>query len=322
VRALPQPRGEVIRLTRASHPLMTTSQSSLRSHSRPLDAGASALISLLCLSWGLNQVAIKFALPEVPPFTQALVRTGGGLLIVLVWIWLRGIRLTQRDGTLTAGVAAGVLFAVEFLLVFAGLQYTSASRASLFLYTAPFFVALGAPLVLPGERLGPVQWFGLVLCFVGLALAIGVPQPSLDSQTLLGDLLLIGAGAAWGATTLLIKASKLTRVSPEKTLIYQLAVSVPILAVAAFAHERIDVMPGGVALSWLVYQVLVVGITFPFWFWFIQRFAATRVSAFTFLTPLFGVAAGCLLLREPFTLAFGAAVVLVLAGLALVNRPR
>jgi drug/metabolite transporter (DMT)-like permease len=81
-------------------------------------------------------------------------------------------------------------------------------------------------------------------------------------------------------------------------------------------------MPGAVALSWLTYQVLVVGITFPFWFWFIQRFSATRVSAFTFLTPLFGVAAGCLLLDEPFTLAFGASVVLVLVGLALVNRPR
>ena len=121
----------------------------------------------------------------MPPFTQALVRTGGGLVIALAWVWLRGIRLTQRDGTLAAGIAAGVLFAVEFLLVFAGLQLTSASRASLFLYTAPFFVALGAPLVLPGERLGPAQWFGLVLCFVGLALAIGVPQPqSSDSRTL------------------------------------------------------------------------------------------------------------------------------------------
>ena len=295
---------------------------SLRSHSRPLDAGASALISLLCLSWGLNQVAIKFALPEVPPFTQALVRTSGGLVIVLAWVWLRGIRLTQRDGTLAAGIAAGVLFAVEFLLVFAGLQFTSASRASLFLYTAPFFVAVGAPLVLPGERLGPAQWFGLVLCFVGLALAIGVPQPSLDSRTLIGDFFLIGAGASWGATTLLIKATRLSHISPEKTLVYQLAVSVPILAVAAFACERVTVMPGAVALSWLTYQVLVVGITFPFWFLFIQRFSATRVSAFTFLTPLFGVAAGCLLLDEPFTLAFGAAVVLVLVGLALVNRPR
>jgi drug/metabolite transporter (DMT)-like permease len=293
---------------------------SLRSHSRPLDAGASALMTLLCLCWGLNQVAIKFALPEVPPFIQALIRTGGGLAIVLAWVLIRRIPLIKRDGTLWAGIAAGVLFAVEFLMIFAGLQFTSASRASLFIYTAPFVVALGAPLVLPGERLGPMQWFGLVLCSAGLALAIGVPQANVDAGTLFGDLLLVGAGVSWGATTLVVKATRLSRVSPEKTLVYQLAVSVPIIAVAALVTERVSGMPGASALSWLAYQVLVVGITFPFWFWFIQRYAATRVSAFTFLTPLFGIAAGCLLLRESFTLAFGGAAVLVLVGLVLVNR--
>jgi drug/metabolite transporter (DMT)-like permease len=295
---------------------------SLGARSRPLDAGAGALMTLLCLCWGLNQVAIKFALPEVPPFTQAFIRTGGGLAIVLAWVLIRRIPLIKRDGTLSAGIAAGVLFAVEFLMIFAGLRFTSASRASLFIYTAPFVVALGAPVVLPGERLGAMQWFGLVLCFVGLALAIGVPQANVDARMLFGDLLLIGAGVSWGATTLVVKATRLNRVSPEKTLVYQLAVSVPIIAVAALATERVSGMPGATALSWLAYQVLVVGITFPFWFWFFQRYDATRVSAFTFLTPLFGVAAGCLLLREPFTLAFGAAVILVLLGLALVNRPR
>jgi drug/metabolite transporter (DMT)-like permease len=298
--------------------MTTTSQ--LRS--RPLDAGASVLISLLCLSWGLNQVAIKFAFPEVPPFTQALIRTGGGLIVVLAWVRLRGLRLTDRDGTLPAGVLAGVLFAAEFLMIFAGLQFTTASRASLFIYTAPFFVALGAPFLVPGERLGITQWLGLFLSFAGLVLAIGVPQDHADARMLLGDLLMIGAGASWGATTLVIKASRLAYVLPEKTLVYQLAVAVPIMAAAAFGSEHVTAMPGPTASWWLAYQVLVVGVTFPVWFMLIQRFSATRVSAFTFLTPLFGVAAGCLLLNEPFTLAFGAAVVLVLAGLVLVNRPK
>jgi drug/metabolite transporter (DMT)-like permease len=290
--------------------------------SRPLDAGASVLAALLCLSWGLNQVAIKFALPEVPPFTQALIRTGGGLVLVLIWVRLRGLRLMDRDGTLPAGILAGVLFAAEFLMIFAGLQFTTASRASLFIYTAPFFVALGAPLLMPGERLGVTQWFGLLLCFAGLVLAIGVPQDHVDARILIGDLMMVGAGISWGATTLVIKASRLSYVLPEKTLVYQLAVAVPIMAAAAFGSEHVTAMPGPTSSSWLAYQVLVVGITFPVWFMLIQRFSATRVSAFTFLTPLFGVAAGCLLLNEPFTLAFGAAVVLVLAGLALINRRR
>ena len=121
----------------------------------------------------------------------------------------------------------------------------------------------------------------------------------------------------------MIKATRLNRISPEKTLVYQLVVSVPVLAAAAALFgERVTAVPGTTALSWLLYQVMVVGVTFPFWFWLIQRYSATRVSAFTILTPLFGVAAGCLLLGEPFTVAFGIAVALVIAGLVLVNRPR
>jgi drug/metabolite transporter (DMT)-like permease len=302
---------------------MTTSQPWLRSPARPLDAGASALIVLMCLFWGLNQVAIKFVLPDVPPFIQATVRSLGAVLIVLAWVRLRGIVLTTRDGTLVAGVIAGLLFGLEFVLIYGGMRFTTASRASLFLYTAPFFVALGGRWLLRSDWFGPSQWCGLAMCFVGLALAIGVPQGNVGARTLIGDIMLIGAGAAWGATTLVIKATRLSHITPEKTLIYQLVISLPVLAgAAALFQERVAAVPGATALWWLAYQVVVFGITLPFWFMLIQRFSATRVSAFTFLTPLFGVAAGCLLLHEPFTLAFGAAVVLVIAGLVLVNRPR
>ncbi len=302
---------------------MTASEQLLRSRARPLDTGAASLIVLMCLLWGLNQVAIKFSLPDVPPFTQAVIRSSGGLLIVLGWVRLRGIVLIARDGTLLPGIAAGLLFGLEFLLIYAGLRFTTASRASLFIYTAPFFVALGGRWLLPGERLGGNQWVGLALCFAGLALAVGIPQANVGARTLLGDALLIGAGAAWGATTLVIKATRLNRISPEKTLVYQLVVSIPVVAgAAALFQERVEALPGARALSWLLYQVAVVGVTYPFWFWLIQRYSATRVSAFTILTPLFGVAAGCLLLGEPFTMAFGMAVALVIAGLVLVNRPR
>jgi drug/metabolite transporter (DMT)-like permease len=302
---------------------MTASEQLLRSRARPLDTGAGSLIVLMCLLWGLNQVAIKFSLPDVPPFTQAVIRSSGGLLIVLGWVRLRGIVLIARDGTLLPGIAAGLLFGLEFLLIYAGLRFTTASRASLFIYTAPFFVALGGRWLLPGERLGGNQWVGLALCFAGLALAVGIPQANVGARTLLGDALLIGAGAAWGATTLVIKATRLNRISPEKTLVYQLVVSIPVVAgAAALFQERVEALPGARALSWLLYQVAVVGVTYPFWFWLIQRYSATRVSAFTILTPLFGVAAGCLLLGEPFTMAFGMAVALVIAGLVLVNRPR
>jgi len=166
-----------------------------------------------------------------------------------------------------------------------------------------------------------VQWIGLVLCFCGLIAAIGIPQVNVDANVLFGDLMVIIGAALWGATTLVVKSTKLATAPPEKTLIYQLAVSVPIFFVmSALFGERITHTPSVLGASWMFYQILVVGLTFPAWFWLIQKFSATRVSAFTILTPLFGVAAGCILLNEPFTMAFALAVVLVSAGLILVNR--
>jgi len=133
---------------------------------------------------------------------------------------------------------------------------------------------------------------------------------------------MVGGALFWAATTLTIKASPLTRASAEKVMLYQLVVSGPIMAVAAFAAgERMTDMPSALAVGSMVYQtVWVVSVTFVIWFALIARYSATRLSAFTFLTPLFGVAAGHLVLNEPLTLAFGAAVLLVAAGLMLVNR--
>jgi drug/metabolite transporter (DMT)-like permease len=291
---------------------------------RPLDLAAAAVIVVLALSWGFNQVAVKLAIHDVPPLIQSTIRSCGAALIVMLWMRARGIPLNVRDGTLVPGIAAGVLFGLEFVLIYRGLVWTTATRAVLFIYMAPFFVALGARWFLPGDRLGPSQWFGLALSFAGVAIAIGVPHAAADPWELVGDLMMIGAAAAWGATTLVIKASALSRTPPEKTLLYQLVVSAPLLGLAALAvGERMDAAPSPLALASLAYQtVWVGGITFGIWFVLIMRYSASRVSAFTFLTPLFGVAAGHVVLGEPISPAFAAAVALVAAGLVLVNRPR
>ena len=131
---------------------------------------------MLCLSWGFNQIAVKLALPDVPPMLQAMIRSAGALPVLLLIARLRGVRMFERDGTLGAGLFAGLLFGLEFVLLFHGLKLTSASRAVVFLYTAPFFVALGSYQFL-GERLRASQWGGLALSFAGVALAIGVPRP-------------------------------------------------------------------------------------------------------------------------------------------------
>jgi drug/metabolite transporter (DMT)-like permease len=289
---------------------------------RPLSPGAVALMLMLCLSWGFNQIAVKLVLPDVPPMLQALTRSVGALPVLLIIAWARGVRLFERDGTLWPGLSAGVIFGIEFVLIYRGLLLTSASRAVVFLYTAPFFVALGSYLFL-GERLRGSQWGGLGLSFAGVALAIGVPQANVDADVLLGDLLIVGGGAMWAAATLLVKATALINAPAEKGLGYQVALSIPILTFAAWiTGERLTHVPNALSLSLLAYQSFwVVGLTFTLWFALVKAYSASKLSAFTFVTPLFGVVASYFILHDTVTLAFGAAALLVIAGLYLVNRP-
>jgi len=288
---------------------------------RPLSPGAVALMLVLCLSWGFNQVAVKLALPDIPPMLQATIRSAGALIVLFLIARMRGVKMFERDGTLRAGLLAGVIFGFEFLLIYRGLLLTSASRAVVFLYTAPFFVAFGSFLFL-GERLRASQWGGLALCFAGVALAIGIPQADVDANVLLGDLMVVGGGALWGASTLVVKATALIKAPAEKGLAYQVALSVPILGLAAWIFgENLTRVPGPLALSLMVYQaVWVVGLTFLIWFELVKSYSASKLSAFTFITPLFGVLASYFILHDTMSLAFGAAALLVIAGLYLVNR--
>ena len=292
---------------------------------RPLDAFATAVMVMLCLSWGFNQVAAKFAIHEFPPMIQAALRGVGATVIVLAWAKARGIALLSRDGSLIAGIAAGVLFSIEFILLYRGLLYTTASRAVLFLYTAPFFVVIGSRIFLPADRFHWSQWAGLALSFAGIALAFGVPTPSADPHQALGDLMILGGALGWAATTVLIKASpSLNRAPAEKVMLYQLVISVPVFVICIpLFGEHMEHVPSWPALAALAYQtVWIVSVTFVIWFAMVARYSANRLSAFTFLTPLFGVAAGHLMLNEPLNAAFAASVALVAAGLALVNRAR
>lgn len=289
-----------------------------------VDGLAVVLLIGCCALWGINQVAMKLALAEIPPLTQSALRSAGAALLLWAWSVARGIPLWQRDGTLRGGLLAGLLFAAEFGCMFVGLQYTTASRMVVFIYLAPFVVALGMPLISRSERLDAWQSTGLVLAFGGVvwAFAEGLGARKEGSLQWLGDALGIVAAVLWGATTLVMRASRLGSAAPEKTLLYQLAVSAAALAAAALlAAEPWPRQVG--ALSWAALGFQTVVVTFAsylVWFWLVRHYPATRISAFTLLTPVFGLLAGVVLLGEPVTTRLVLALAAVSCGIALVNR--
>jgi drug/metabolite transporter (DMT)-like permease len=290
-----------------------------------LDTLAVTTLVGCCFLWGLNQVAAKAALPEVPALQQAAIRSLGGALLVWLWSVWRGLPLFERDGTLPGGLVAGLLFATEFACIFIGLQFTTASRMVVFIYLSPFVVALGMPFIAHSERLSTVQLVGLVAAFAGVAWAFaeGFSKPAAGDRQWLGDALGVAAGVLWGATTLAIRGSKLTAAGAEKTLLYQLAISGVMLALAAaatgsgFPHHL-----SPLAWSSLAFQIVVVSfVSYLLWFWLIRHYPATRLASFTLLTPVFGLVMGSVLLDEPITARLVVALATVAAGIVVVNRP-
>jgi drug/metabolite transporter (DMT)-like permease len=296
---------------------------------RAPDATAILLMIALCAVWGFQQVAIKGANASFPPLLQAGIRST--IATVLVWLWTRsrGVALFRRDDTLASGLLAGVLFGGEFVCIFLGLTLTSATRMVVFLYTAPCFMALGLHWFVAGEKLKRVQWMGIALAFGGIALAFADgflhPAPGSAStwQGTAGDALGVLGGVFWAATTVVIRATPLARASASKTLFYQLGVSAIVLLALAFALGQTHVSTITLtAVASLAYQAIVVAfLSYLTWFWLLTRYMASRLSVFSFLTPIFGVAFGVVLLGETLTTRFMIASALVVMGIALVNAP-
>ena len=287
----------------------------------PLDTLAVGSMIVLSMLWGFQQVAVKLAAHGIPLIMQGALRSAIATLLLLGWARARRIRLWDRDGTLVPGLLAGVAFAVEFALIYAGLAYTTAARMVVFLYLAPCVTALGLSLFVPGERLRAVQWTGVLLAFGGVALAFADGFAAATQPTLRGDLFGALAALLWAATTVLIRATRLARIGATKVLLYQLGISALILPLVSRAVGEPGVIAWTpVAVASLAYQSVIVAFaSYLTWFWLLTRYLAGRLAVFSFLAPLFGVAFGWMVLHDPVSAAFLGAAVMVGVGIALVN---
>ena len=293
---------------------------------RPLDRldVRAVLVLIACWAcWGVNQAAIKIANAGISPTLQGGLRSAFAGVLVFAWAQLRGVPLFERDGTLWPGLLAGLMFSVEFMVLYIGLDLTTASRGVVLLYLSPFVVAVGAHYLIPGDRLTLAKVVGLTAALAGLAVAVGESFTEPGRPTLRGDLLCLLAAVLWGATTVLIRTTALKSAAPEKTLLYQLFVSgvlLPPMSVVMGERGIGDLTPA-VLLAFAYTAVIVAFISYIAWFWLVRNYPPTRVTAFTFLSPVFGVIAGNLMLGEPFTTSLAVALLLIAFGIYLVNRP-
>ncbi len=292
---------------------------STRPRKENLDALAVGILLVCCMFWGFQQVLVKATVAELPPVFVSAVRGLGATLLLWLWCQWRGVRLFARDGSLWAGLLVGCLFAAEFAFIYMGLQLTTASRLTVFLYTSPFWVAALVPVFIRTERLKPLQWVGMGCAFAAVVFAL---REGFGGGGAMGDLMGLAAGALWGLTTVAIRACNLTRISAEKLLFYQLAIST--LVLVGVSHGMGEPW-GGSWSSFAIGSVVVQTVIGAFasylaWMWMLGHYPATKISAFVFLTPLFALLFGMLWLGEAVTLTLALSLGLVAVGIVLVNR--
>ncbi len=289
----------------------------------PLDARASGLMLILCLIWGLQQVALKVVAEDIAPIMQIGLRSCVAVALVLAVIRWRRERIDWSNGNWRPGILVGMLFGVEYWLVGEGLRYTTASHMSVFLYTAPIFAALGLQWKLPVERLSVFQWIGILVAFLGIVVTFydrGSGDVAFSTSMLIGDLMGLLAGIAWGATTVVLRCSGLARAPTTHTLLYQLLGAAVILIAAALLTGQAGIHPTPLVYASMLYQTLLMAFgSLLVWFWLLRTYLASRLGVLSFMTPIFGVAFGVWLLDEPLDRGFLIGTVLVMAGIFMVS---
>ncbi len=289
-----------------------------------LDAKAVVILIILTLLWGFNYPAIKFSNQGVSPVFASTLRSIIASILGLIYCLKKKERLFHTDVMLLHGIVVGLLFGAEFACIYFGMLFTDAARSVLFVYLSPFVVAAGAHFFLKGDRLSFLKIAGLVLAFAGIFVVFGGRPSTAKASMLLGDILEIAAAVLWGATTLYIKKFMAQKVKPIHTFLYQLFFSIPILLIVSIILEpkwiyRID---SYIIVSLFYQSVIIAFITYFVWFKLIHEYSVSRLSAFTFFTPIFGVLFGILALHEEMTVSLMIGLPLVSMGIFMVNWRR
>lgn len=280
--------------------------------------GAAALIAF-ALHLAFNQVVIKVTNGGFGPVFAAGLRSAGAVVVLLIWMRLRGISLAVPREAVPAGILSGSLFALEFMCLFSALDFTTVSRASVIFYSMPVWLAIASHFLMPSDRLSGLRIVGLVLAMGGVALALLDRSDSTASLT--GDLLALTSALCWAGIVLCVKITPLSTVPPTQQLMFQVLVSAPLLLLASLGFGDFIRDLQGIHIAGLLFQIVAVAsLGFLAWFWLMSIYPASSVASFSFLSPVFAVILGWLLLDEDVSVKVWGALVLVAAGIYLINR--
>ena len=284
-----------------------------------MDSFGAVALTLFALHLAFNQVVVKVTNGGFEPVFGAGLRSLGAMVVLLAWMKFRGIGWRLPRAAMTGAIISGLLFAIEFMCLFTALDFTTVSRTSIIFYSMPVWLALSAHFLLPGERLSGLRVIGLGLAMGGVVLAL--LDRSSGQVSLLGDALALVAAICWAGIALCVRVTPLANVPPAQQLIWQLIVSAPILLIAAplFGDLIRDVQP--IHIAGMVFQIFAVAsFGFLIWFWLMKLYPASSVASFSFLSPVFAVILGWLVLGETIGLQIWVALGLVALGIFLINR--
>ena len=286
-----------------------------------IDALGTFLLVFCSGLMGINQVMVKLVNAGMHPVFQAGLRSACAFLPILGFALLTRKRLSMSDGSFWPGMLVGTFFAAEFLLLFQALDYTTVARASIFFYTMPFWTALAAHFLIEGEKLSAVRVAGLLLAMTGVVVALSDKQTTYSDQSLVGDIYCLLGALFWAGIVVVARTTKLSRSSPEMQLLYQLAVSAPILLLIALQlGDPIRELTYGIWILFFIQVFVIACVGFPTWFWVLSIYPASSMASFSFLSPVFGVIFGWLILQEKIDTTILIALFLVSLGVVLVNR--
>jgi drug/metabolite transporter (DMT)-like permease len=286
-----------------------------------LDLKAVVIIIVLTIIWGLNCTAVKFSDEGISPVFASFLRSIVASICGIFYCLRKEQRLFHKDVMLFHGFTAGLLFGLQAACFYVGLLYTDAGRSVVFLSLSPFVAAVGAHFFLRGDRLTFLKLLGLILAFMGILIVFQGRPTLAKPRMFIGDVLEITAAFLWGALTFYIKKFMAERIHPINTFLYQLIFSIPILFVVSLILEPhwVSQVNLTVGLSFLFQSVIVAFVSFLVWFKLIHEYPVSRLSAFTFFTPIFGVLFGILLAHEEFTYSLMMGLPLVSLGIFFVN---